>query len=1008
MHLSTQNARSLLVLTLSVVVATGCAKPERLAQPHEEEDADLLDSATRDLVTDSELELDLDVDESTGEIDLAGGDEEVTEVPCTGPREQIVDDECVCDPDYHRDRATGECLRCLNNSHCGNHVCVANTCRPCIHSDECGERHCNQAGQCQDRAEACESEGDTRCSRHLIQNCEDGYWWTDDEVCPFGCDTETMECYPDTNIGWIGGRCDTVADCTSLSSSTAECLQDDEGFLDGYCSQPCTSVCPSPGSAAHSATFCIDSRGLNEAGFCTNRCNYEAYTDTGCRTGYECRVTAKYKAPRDLDFICLPVNWWRNPTRSFDHGIASGEIQSTSAVVWAHTGSAESDVVVEYGENRDRLERRLAARRTTSTEDFTVQANLPGLAPATEYFYRFVLDDGLATSPVGSFRTAPMPDANIPVSFVFSGDVSYKDWENDIWLVADPFDIFRFMDETEPDFFISLGGWPDATAASVPSGYHSAYRLTRDREQIWDFLRDTPLYALLDDDEVHDDWDPEYAAANPTEVAYGLEVWGQWFPFHEQIEGERYRRYRWGSLEFFLLDTRTHRDSQIKFDDYRKTMLGEAQLEWLLTGLRNSEALFKFVVTSVPLDLSTNEGDSWTGYTYERDLIVDHILCPRSSEVEDCEDPIEGVVFLSSDQLWFGAKHYDTGLKEFQTGPLTRTPAPTMQAENAIAVANNFNFGRFEYDPVDGGRLTIEVWEVENRIPRAERTSLIYREVIRPGHGRIEVTSDPEFPAKFRICEPTDIISCAGAEPESCAHTFFGVAPTTYEYASPGPYRIHWYPSGGYVTPEPEDLCLDSGGTISFHGEFVDAPLPWHDDFEVRSGWLVVDEGETAAPSRWIWADGQLLQQSNIYDNIDDDADLAKLGTLVWTGNQNWAGYTVSVSFFSRDDDGVGLLARYQDSEHYYRFSLDSQRSFVRLVKRDGDEFTALAVDEDFLPYVVEEWTDFSLRVSGDTIEGLIDGEVVLTATDTAYATGSVGIYSWGSDRLVFDDLHVE
>ena len=1000
-------AHVLVIAAFLSVSFAGCPKSERLPEPHTEEDTSLTDTAVPDAPPE-DTPLDDYGDEGAAEVETEL-DQETGDVEddCDGPREQFVDGECVCDPDYHRDADSGECFRCLNNSHCGDLVCVANTCRPCITSDECGERYCGFDGYCQDGPEACETDGDMRCSNHMVQNCEDGFWANNALACPFGCNTETNECYTDTNVGWIGGRCVTVGDCHYLASSTAQCLAGDEGFLNGYCTQRCTGACPNREDPGYSYTFCVDSVGVNDAGICATVCDYERYSDTGCRTGYECRVVTRYDDPVAYSEVCLPINWWRDPTRGFDYGIASGDIESTSAVVWAQAGSAPTDVVVEYGEDPARLERRITAGRTIRENNYTIQVALPGLTADTEYYYRFVLQDGLGTSPLGSFRTAPRPEQSVPLSFVFSGDVVPRYWEEDPWLVADPFDIFNFMELHDPDLFLSLGGWPNATTATSRWGYHTIHQLTRDRESVWKLLQGTPIYAVLGDDEVHNDWDSTYATNNAFEVANGLEVWSDWFPLSEQAEGEYYRRFRWGALEFFLLDTRTHRDPSLKYDDHRKTMLGEEQLQWLLTGLRGSEAQFKFVVTSVPLDLTTNSYDGWTSYSYERDLILNTILCPAGVDVE-CDGLIENVIFLSSDELWFGAKHYNSGLKEFQTGPLTRATAVPVSDEAVIASSHDNNYGRFEYDPAGGGRLIFEAWDVESVTRRDERTMLLYREVIRPGHGQIEVTTVPEVSAKFRVCEPTDLISCDGGEAETCAHTFIGVAPATFTYAVPGPYRIHWYPVGGYATPEPEDLCLDDGETIRFTAQYDVVPLPWHDDFEVRSGWLIIDDGDRAGPSQWSWIESQLFQGSNIYDGSADD-DLVRLGTIVWNGNTSWDDYTVSVDFFSRDDDGVGLVARFQDSEHYYRFDLDSQRTFARLVKRDGDQFTALAADEELLPYSVNTWTKMAVRVTGNTIEGLIDDTVVLTATDDdPYTTGAVGIYAWANDNLTFDDFHVE
>ena len=62
-----------------------------------------------------------------------------------------------------------------------------------------------------------------------------------------------------------------------------------------------------------------------------------------------------------------------------------------------------------------------------------------------------------------------------------------------------------------------------------------------------------------------------------------------------------YYRFRVGNAEFFLTDTRTHR----QMHDVRQpdkpglSMLGPRQRKWLLDGMRASDADFLFVVSSV-------------------------------------------------------------------------------------------------------------------------------------------------------------------------------------------------------------------------------------------------------------------------------------------------------------------------------------------------------------------------------------------------------------------------
>ncbi|MCA9564870.1 MAG: alkaline phosphatase D family protein, partial [Myxococcales bacterium] len=352
-----------------------------------------------------------------------------------------------------------------------------------------------------------------------------------------------------------------------------------------------------------------------------------------------------------------------------------------------------------------------------------------------------------------------------------------------------------------------------------------------------------------------------------------------------------------------MLDTRSHRDARSDTDDSTKTMLGTVQRQWLIDSLRESDATFKFIITSVPLDFSTNGGDAWVGYTWERNWIWDQITCPRDNPSDPCGPEIGGVIFLAADQHWFSAHHHNSGFKEFQVGPISaslRQPNPPDQHQVSMLV--DYNYGRITYDPSGGGRILFEAID--------DHGSLIYSEEIPSGRGHIQVRTEPAgLGAKFVICADNTVLSCDGA-PEldgPCTHIFTGGGDTDFDYAVPGPYRIKWLGLGGFTTPPAETGCLEDGETLTFEGNFSGGPLPWFDDFSEDSGWNIVDEGQTEGPSNWVWSNGVLTQTSNIYDTTANDATLDKLGSLAWNGNPAWDDYEVTVSFNNPDDDGVGV-----------------------------------------------------------------------------------------------------
>lgn len=135
-------------------------------------------------------------------------------------------------------------------------------------------------------------------------------------------------------------------------------------------------------------------------------------------------------------------------------------------------------------------------------------------------------------------------------------------------------------------------------------------------------------------------------------------------------EGRRlHRSLRWGALlEVFMLDTRSYRDPRYRADTDAapKTMLGAAQKRWLKEQLAHSTALWKVVVSSVPLAIEGgNERDAerriyrdaWlpleadNPYAYGRELreLVAHLRSER----------IANVVFLTGDQHFSNLIAYD-------------------------------------------------------------------------------------------------------------------------------------------------------------------------------------------------------------------------------------------------------------------------------------------------------------------------------------------------------------
>ena len=175
------------------------------------------------------------------------------------------------------------------------------------------------------------------------------------------------------------------------------------------------------------------------------------------------------------------------------------------------------------------------------------------------------------------------------------------------------------------------------------------------------------------------------------------------------------------------------------------------------------------------------------------------------------------------------------------------------------------------------------------------------------------------------------------------------------------------------------------------------------------NGWQIIDEGNVQNPSAWNVVGGAFQQSSNIYDGDLTSTGLPKLGTFAWYSNGlNWRDYHVTTQMQSTDDDGLGVMVRYQDPNNYYRFSWDKQRTKRRLIKVINGHFTLLA--EEDVPYISNHPYQIDLIVNESTIEVHIDGASLFGGplADDSLSSGSVALYSWGNHNSVFDNVHVD
>ena len=313
----------------------------------------------------------------------------------------------------------------------------------------------------------------------------------------------------------------------------------------------------------------------------------------------------------------------------------------------------------------------------------------------------------------GEFTTLPDAANSAPVTFAWSGDLG---GQGRCRRGAAGYPIFDVMRAQQLDFFLFLGDtmYGDNLCPSPPNEpgadfrattlaeYRARHRDQRGAEALRRFLDSVPVYVIWDDHEVRNN----FAGPFDSQMPAGRQALREYWPIRVAADDPHrlYRTVRAGAdLELFILDTRQYRSRNADQDGLAKTMLGERQLQWLMSGLNESTATWKVIVTTVPLSISKGGGvgvpgnDGWaggkdgTGFERERQVIVDHILGSK----------VKNVVFLAGDVHYVQANAYDPNgdgtpdFHEFVAGPLSAAPGPQTPASAGLRPIRLINEGGY-------------------------------------------------------------------------------------------------------------------------------------------------------------------------------------------------------------------------------------------------------------------------------------------------------------------------
>lgn len=334
-----------------------------------------------------------------------------------------------------------------------------------------------------------------------------------------------------------------------------------------------------------------------------------------------------------------------------------GHTSDTETHLWIRPAKPGTVSLIVAG--KDGAERRFTAEAVEAS-DLCVAIRVAGLAPATDYTFRFEQ----AGAPIGNgrLRTWPAPGQPAKVTLAM-GSCAYNE--------ASP--VWSRMQQSGCEGILLMGDTP----------YIDSYDLANVRRRHREFLHIPELKPLLAQMPVWGTWDDHDFGLNAhlgNSDLKGKEATRKGFVEYRALasHGENgagvYTRFRVGPLEVWLLDPRWFsmtEKSPVNAD--LPSCFGAAQWKWLLATLKASTAPFKLLAMGeVWQDKGNKEPDDMGTFPHEREALLDFIRAEK----------IEGVMLFGGDihvsrhLCTKGRVGYD--IHEFVCSPLHSSTIPSL------------------------------------------------------------------------------------------------------------------------------------------------------------------------------------------------------------------------------------------------------------------------------------------------------------------------------------------
>jgi alkaline phosphatase D len=276
--------------------------------------------------------------------------------------------------------------------------------------------------------------------------------------------------------------------------------------------------------------------------------------------------------------------------------------------------------------------------------------------------------------------------------------------------------IFKSIAAAQPDLMLWLGDNVYLREAdwNTRTGILHRYTHARSLPEMQPLLSQAHHYAIWDDHDFGPN-DADHAFIHKDKTLDAFKCF--WANPSYGLDGQPgiTTMFSWSDCDFFLLDNRYHRTGP-GLAGGEGTLLGQAQLDWLIDALAASQASFKFIaVGGMVISTCDNYEDYIHIYPKERKALLDAIQ----------REKIEGVVFLTGDRhhTELSKYHPEGGIPiyDWTVSPLTSKSYPGDGEQNTLLVKGSEftdpNFGMIEVTGEFRSRkLTLRVCDAAGKV----------------------------------------------------------------------------------------------------------------------------------------------------------------------------------------------------------------------------------------------------------------------------------------------------